>query len=231
LATWKEKILSSNGALRKASTHVSLTSLPELVRLEVDVIVLGSPPAIRPVQQATRTIPIVMGYSTDPVGNGFVASFAHPGGNTTGLAGSSDDSAPKQLELLAAAVPKLSRVGLLTNPGSSTSSALTKRAQAAAEKAGLLLVPAEARTPQQIEDAFAALATQSLTAVMVGGDPMFYTQRKRLTQLALSNRMASIFSLSEYAVAGGNAVNLVPPRAFVREVGSGAGYEVQACES
>jgi putative tryptophan/tyrosine transport system substrate-binding protein len=175
----------------------------ELVRLEVDVIVLGSTPTIRPVQEATRTIPIVMGYSTDPVGRGLVASLAYPGGNTTGLAGSADDTAPKALELLGAAVPKLSRVGLLTNPGSPTSSPLIKSAQAAAEKAGLILVPVEARTPQQIEDAFAALAKQNLKAVMVGGDPMFFTERKRLAQLALSNRMASIFNLREYAVAGG----------------------------
>jgi putative tryptophan/tyrosine transport system substrate-binding protein len=175
----------------------------ELVRLQVDVIVLGSPPTIHPVQQATRTIPIVMGYSTDPVGNGYVASLARPGGNTTGLAGSSDDSAPKQLELLAALVPKLSRVGLLTNPGSSTSSALIKRVQAAANQTGLLLMLVEARTPQEIENAFAALAKQNLRAVIVGGDPMFFTERKRLTQLALNNRMASIFSLSEYALAGG----------------------------
>jgi ABC-type uncharacterized transport system substrate-binding protein len=146
----------------------------ELVRLQVDVIVLGSPPTIRPVQQATRTIPIVMGYSTDPVGNGLVASLAHPGGNTTGLAGSSD-----------------------------VSSALIMRVQAAAKQTGLLLVPVEARTPQEIENAFAGLAKQSLRALIVGGDPMFFTQRKRLTQLALNNRMASIFSLSEYAVAGG----------------------------
>src|SRR5262249_38004293 len=84
-------------------------------------IVTGSSPAVRPAQQATTTIPIVMGYSTDPVGNGFVASFAHPGGNTTGLAGSADDSSPKQLELLATIVPRLSRVAFLKNPQSPSS--------------------------------------------------------------------------------------------------------------
>jgi putative ABC transport system substrate-binding protein len=175
----------------------------ELVRLKVDVIVLGSTPAIRPTQQATNTIPIVMGYSTDPVGNGFVASFAHPGGNTTGLAGSSDDSSPKQLELLVAAVPNLSRVAILANPDSPTSSTVLKRAQSAAEKAGLLVLSMEARTPQQIEDAFAALAKQTVRAVLVGTDAMFFTQRNRLAQLALNNRMASMFSLAEYAAAGG----------------------------
>lgn len=143
-----------------------------------------------------------MGYSTDPVGNGFVASLARPGGNTTGLAGSSDDSAPKQLELLAI-VPKLSRVAILTNPDNPNSPAVMKSVRSAAEKAGLLVVPVEARSPQQIEDAFAALAKQSVAAVMVGNDAMFFVQRQQLAQLALSNRVASIFPLREYAAAGG----------------------------
>jgi ABC-type uncharacterized transport system substrate-binding protein len=90
----------------------------ELVQLKVDVIVLGTPAAVRAVQQATNTTPIVMGYSVDPVGNGFVASLARPGGNTTGLASSQDDATPKQVELLTIAVPNLSRVGLLANPDS-----------------------------------------------------------------------------------------------------------------
>jgi putative ABC transport system substrate-binding protein len=70
----------------------------EFVQLKVDVIVLGTPAALRAVQQATSTIPIVMGYSVDPVGNGFVASLARPGGNITGLSSSQDDATPKQVE-------------------------------------------------------------------------------------------------------------------------------------
>src|SRR5262245_18711458 len=77
----------------------------ELVRLKVDVITTGAAPAVRPAQQATRTIPIVFAGITDPVGNGYVASLARPGGNTTGLATSFDDTSPKQLELLATIVP------------------------------------------------------------------------------------------------------------------------------
>jgi hypothetical protein len=97
----------------------------ELVALKVDVIVLGTPAAIRPAQQATSTIPIVMGYSVDPVGSGFVASLARPGGNTTGLASSLDESVPKQMELLVAAVPGLARIGLISNPGNRHASALS----------------------------------------------------------------------------------------------------------
>jgi len=123
----------------------------ELVRLKVDVIVAASPLAVRPAQQATTTIPIVMGYSTDPVGNGFVTSLARPGGNTTGLAGASDDSAPKQLELLATIVPKLPRVAILTNPHNPNSPAVMKSAQSAAKKVDLLIVSVEARNPQEID--------------------------------------------------------------------------------
>src|SRR5262249_2485013 len=166
-------------------------------------IVTGSSPAVRPAQQAATTIPIVMGYSTDPAGNGVVASFAHPGGNTTGLAGSSAGSSPHQLALLVAIVPRLSRVALLKTPQRPSCLTVMKSAESAAEKAGLLVVPVEARNPQEIDDAFAALAKQIVAAVMVGTDPMFFVQREQIAQLALRNRLASIFQLREFVAAGG----------------------------
>ena len=175
----------------------------ELARLKVDVIVTGSAAAVRPAQQATTTIPIVMAYSTDPVGNGFVASLARPGGNTTGLAGSSDDSAPKQLELLTIVMPRLSRVAILTNPHNPNSAAVIKSAQSAAEKVGLVVVPVEARSLEEIEDAFAAIAKQSIAAVVVGLDAAFFVHRQQLAQLALDNRLASMFPVRDYAAAGG----------------------------
>ena len=175
----------------------------ELARLKVDVIVTGSAAAVRPAQQATTTIPIVMAYSTDPVGNGFVASLARPGGNTTGLAGSSDNSAPKQLELLTIVMPRLSRVAILTNPHNPNSAAVIKSAQFAAEKVGLVVVPVEARSPEEIEDAFAAIAKQSIAAVVVGLDAAFFVHRQQLAQLALDNRLASMFPVRDYAAAGG----------------------------
>ena len=175
----------------------------ELARLKVDVVVTGSAAAVRPAQQATTTIPIVMAYSTDPVGNGFVASLARPGGNTTGLAGSSDDSAPKQLELLTIVMPRLSRVAILTNPHNPNSAAVIKSAQSAAEKVGLVVVPVEARSLEEIEDAFAAIAKQSIAAVVVGLDAAFFVHRQQLAQLALDNRLASMFPVRDYAAAGG----------------------------
>ena len=175
----------------------------ELARLKVDVIVTGSAAAVRPAQQATTTIPIVMAYSTDPVGNGFVAGLARPGGNTTGLAGSSDDSAPKQLELLTTVMPRLSRVAILTNPHNPNSAAVIKSAQSAAEKVGLVVVTVEARSLEEIEDAFAAIAKQSIAAVVVGLDAAFFVHRHQLAQLALDNRLASMFPVRDYAAAGG----------------------------
>jgi putative ABC transport system substrate-binding protein len=92
----------------------------KLVELNVDAIVAGASPAIRAAQRATRTIPIVMVATADPVGSGFVVSLARPGGNTTGLSGGSTVIRTKYVELLMAAVPRLSSVAVLGNPGSSS---------------------------------------------------------------------------------------------------------------
>ena len=177
--------------------------MAELVRLKVDVIVTGVTAALPALQRATSTIPIVMAYSTDPVGNGLVASLAHPGGNITGLAGSSDDSSPKQLELLTTVIPNVSRIGLLGNPDTETYSSVLKRAQETAQKIGLSIVPIEARNPLEIENAFAVLAKERISAIMVASDAIFFGQRQRIAELALNNRLPTMFSLREYAQAGG----------------------------
>ena len=109
----------------------------DLAKLNTDLIFLGSPAMVYPVRQATRSIPIVMGYSLDPVGNGFVTSLAHPGGNITGLASLGEDPSAKQLELLAAVVPHLSRVGFLQNPENSGAASMLESTQAAVRAAGL----------------------------------------------------------------------------------------------
>jgi putative ABC transport system substrate-binding protein len=177
--------------------------MAELVRLKVDVIVTGVTAALPALQRATSTIPIVMAYSTDPVGNGLVASLARPGGNITGLAGSSDDSSLKQLELLTTVVPNVSRIGLLGNPDTETYSSVLKRAQDAAQSVGHSIVPIEARNRQEIENAFAIFAKERISAIMVASDAIFFGQRQRIAELALNNRLPTMFSLREYAEAGG----------------------------
>jgi putative ABC transport system substrate-binding protein len=175
----------------------------ELVRLKVDVIVLGAAAAVRAAQQATTTIPLVMVTSTDPVGNGFVASLSRPGGNVTGLASLYDDIASKHLELLTIAMPKLSRVGFLVNPDNPNSAPVLKVAQAATLKADLTLVPVAARNPSEVESAFVALTKEQLDAMMMTGDPFFLTQRQRIVDFTLSNRMPTIFPQREYVESGG----------------------------
>jgi putative tryptophan/tyrosine transport system substrate-binding protein len=175
----------------------------ELVRSNVDVIVLSTPAAVRAVQQATPTIPIVMGYSTDPVGNGFVASLARPGGNLTGMASALDDIIPKQLELLASAVPGLSRVGILANPGNPNQPPVLRSAQVSAKQAGLELVATEARTADELEASFATLRNERAGAVIVIADALFNSQRLRLAELALQERLPTMFAQREYALAGG----------------------------
>ena len=172
--------------------------------MNVDVIVLATPAAVPAMRQATSTIPIVMGYSTDPVGNGFVASLARPGGNVTGLASSADDTSPKQLELLASVVPGMSRVGYLGNPGNSQSCCPCCRTRrAAASKLGITLVPVLAATRREIDDAFKNLAKERVQAMVVSSDAVFFTYMEKIAQLALDHRLPTMFVQREYVVAGG----------------------------
>jgi putative ABC transport system substrate-binding protein len=180
-----------------------LDLVDNFTKLNIDLIFLGSPAMVYPVRQATRTIPVVMGYSIDPVGNGFVSSLSHPGGNITGLASFGEDTSAKQLELLAAVVPRLSRVGLLQNPENSSSASILESTRAAAQAAGLDLVPVDARVPQDIDEAFQALIRERVGALKVSSDRFLLTQQQQLADLALKYRLPSIFAERAYVEAGG----------------------------
>jgi putative tryptophan/tyrosine transport system substrate-binding protein len=175
----------------------------ELVEQKVDVIITGVQAALRPLQQATTNIPIVMAYSTDPVKNGFVASLSHPGGNITGLAGSSDDTTPKQIELLRIIAPSASRIGIFGNPASPNYVAVLNSARASAEKGNFSVLPIEARSAEELNAAFASLEKENVSALVITGDAIFFNQRSQIAQLAILNRLPSIFSQREYALAGG----------------------------
>jgi putative ABC transport system substrate-binding protein len=175
----------------------------EFVQLKLDIIVVTASTAIHIVQQATDQIPIVMGYSVDPVGNGLVASLAKPGGNTTGLASIQEDTVSKQLELIVTAVPNLSRVAVLFNPDNKNSSGLVKNAESMAQKAALTLLPIAARNPQEMEDAFGAVSERAVGAALVLPDTFFNFHRGRIAELAIGNRLPTIFAQREYVEAGG----------------------------
>ena len=177
----------------------------ELVRMNVDVLVAGSSPAIRALQKATTTIPIVMATSGDPIGSGFVKSLARPGGNITGLSNLLGDAAPKQLELLRAIAPKLSRVAHLVNPVNPALATSGTSLQSAAQSIGVTVLPVEARSAQEIDNAFRRMIQAKVEALIVPSDSLFIQQSRRIAELAASNRMLSSGSFREYAEAGGLA--------------------------
>jgi putative ABC transport system substrate-binding protein len=173
----------------------------ELVQLKVDVIVVQSSPAISAAQKATTTIPIVMTSAGDPVGSGFVKSLARPGGNITGLSNMAGDIAAKFIDLLRSVVAKLSRVAMLTP--STTYGELSKSVQAAAQKAGVKTLVAEASTPQEIENAFSMMVRENADAVIVGSPTTFAQQHRQIAELALKYRLPSMFQDRVYVEAGG----------------------------
>src|SRR3989442_8731291 len=176
----------------------------DLVRLKVNVIVAVGGRATQDAQQATRTIPIVMSVVIDPLGSGLVASLARPGGNVTGLTIMASDLVGKQFEVLKEVVPKVSRVALLRNPANPASAQGLRDAEAAARALGVRLQALEARDPQEIDSAFAAMTRERAGALLIFPDPIFGNQRRQIAELAAKRRLPAIYGgTPEYAEAGG----------------------------
>jgi len=176
----------------------------ELVRLKVDLIVSGGLGATRAAKAATSTIPIVMTRDSDPVGNGFVASLAHPGGNITGLSNLASDLVGKRLELLKEIVPKLFRLAVF---GTSTNADDARELREIENTAGALGVKVhylDILTSKDIDTAFRAAAKARVDAVVMNiSGPIALGNRKEIAELAVKNRLPAIYSLREYVEAGG----------------------------
>jgi putative ABC transport system substrate-binding protein len=175
----------------------------ELVNLNVDVIVSAGTVTTIALQKATSTIPIVMANTLDPVGNGLVKTLARPGGNITGLSSLGGDIGGKHLEMLLSVAPKLSRVAVLLNPGNQSHPLVLKSIQSAALKTSTKILPLEARTAPEIENAFSAMTQGKAGAVIVARDGFFIRQSRQIAELALKNRLPSISERANYAEAGG----------------------------
>jgi putative ABC transport system substrate-binding protein len=174
----------------------------ELVRLKVDIIVTAGPTDTRAAKEATSTIPIVMTQDPDPVGNGFVASLARPGGNITGLSRIAPELSGKQLELLKEIVPKLSRVavfGTSTEPGNAQSS---REIELAAGALGVKLQYLDILASKDVETAFEAARTGRADAVLILASPIL-SQRKQIADRALTSRIPAIYDRREFVDAGG----------------------------
>ena len=168
----------------------------ELVRANVDVIVTTGEPAIRAAKQATTSIPIVMGAVGDPVGAGFAASLAHPGGNVTGVSNLVVEMSGKWLQLLREADPRISYVAVLWNPANPTHHALWKEAQAAARAIGIKVLGVE------FEKGFATMALERVDGLLVLPDPVSTSNRAKLAELMAKRRLPGIALFRESAEAG-----------------------------
>jgi putative ABC transport system substrate-binding protein len=194
----------------------------ELVHLKVDVIVSAGPRPTRSAQQATATIPIVMALDDDPVGSGFVASLARPGGNITGLATLVPEISGKQLELLKEIVPKLSRVAVLGNATTPGTPQALREINVTAGALGIQLQYLEVGAPKDIETAFRAASKEHADAVLALPAPVLLFQRRQLADLAVKSRLPTIYGRPEYVEDGGTRVlrpelyRLVPSCRHVR---------------
>jgi putative ABC transport system substrate-binding protein len=174
----------------------------DLVRLRVEVIVTVGDPVIQAAKKATTTIPIVMASVGDPVGRGFVASLARPGGNITGVSNFAVALSGKWLELLREAVPHPSQVAILRNSANPTHPLFWMEADKAAKGLGLKLQSLEVRSPEDIDTAFESMLKERVGAFVTLPDPLLTGQRVRIADLAAKAHLPAIAAFRENVEVG-----------------------------
>jgi putative tryptophan/tyrosine transport system substrate-binding protein len=175
----------------------------ELVRLKVDVIVTGGPSVNRFAKEATVTIPIVLAFDNDPVGNGFAASLARPGGNITGFSTEYPEISGKQLELLKEIIPKLSRVAVLGNSTQPGNPQELREVELAAKAFGVKLQYLDILSSKDIETAFQAARNGQADAVLVLASQLVTSDSKQFVELAAKSKLPAIYWSPEFVEAGG----------------------------
>ena len=175
----------------------------DLVSLNVDVILTWGTNAVLAAKQATTTIPIVMGVIGDPLGIGIVTNLAHPGGNVTGCSLHAAELEAKRLQLLKEVVPGLSRVAILFNPTNHYMPLALRSARQGAQKLHVLLAVYEVHDITALDAAFVTLTRDRPDALMVPADTFLVSQRRRIAQFAIENKLPSVYSFREYIEAGG----------------------------
>ena len=175
----------------------------ELIREKMDVIVATGTPVNSALQKATRTVPIVSTVSSDPAGDGSTASIARPGGNITGLSNFAPELSQKQVELLTACVPKLSRLAVLVNRANPEHVGRLKLVESTAGNVGIRVLAVGGGTPDEIARSFGAMARDRAQAVLILGDTFFLQQARQIAELALKHRLPSIFLNLEHVEGGG----------------------------
>jgi putative ABC transport system substrate-binding protein len=174
----------------------------DLVRRKVDVIVADTTFAAQAAKHATSTIPIVMTLVADPVGSGVVANLARPGGNVTGLSIMLAELSAKRLQLLKEAIPWLTRVAVLRNPGTPYHPKAVEDLKAAGPSLAIELTFVSVRTPEEIGPAFSAVSRAHAQALYVLDAPLFFTHRTTLLRLASKARLPVISGEKDFADEG-----------------------------
>jgi ABC-type uncharacterized transport system substrate-binding protein len=196
-----------NVAIEYRSAEGQFDRLPalaaDLVRRQVSVLVANTTASALAAKPATSTLPIVFVTGGDPVELGLVASLNRPGGNLTGVSFLVNKLVAKRLELLSELAPGSAALGMLVDPNNPNAQADTKDAQAAATALGRKLVVAKAGAASEIDAAFAALAQQGVSALLVGAHVLFFTRRDQLVALAARHAVAASYATREFVAAGG----------------------------
>ncbi len=175
----------------------------ELARLKVDVIVTGGSQATGPAKKATSTIPIVMSQDNDPVGSGFVASLARPGGNITGLDNLNSELSGKQLEVLKEAFPKLARVAILGDMSEPGSAEPVKETELAAKALGVQPHYLDLRSLKDFDGALGTMRAQKADALLALPSALFNSHRKPLVELAAKLKVPAMYPRADYVDDGG----------------------------
>ena len=175
----------------------------ELVRLKIDILVTAGPPGTRAAREANVTIPIVMGFDNDPVGNGFVASLARPGGNITGLSTLSPEISGKRLELLKEAIPTLSSVAVFGSSNQAGTTQSVKEVELAAAALRVRVQFLNVLDPKEIANAYQLAINRHSEGLLVLQSAVINPHRKEIVDLAAKNRLPAIYPQVEYTEAGG----------------------------
>jgi putative ABC transport system substrate-binding protein len=192
----------------------------ELVRLKVDLIMAPSSIYTAAAKQATGTIPIVFTSHADPLGTGHVASLAQPGGNATGLSLMQTETGVKGLELFMEAIPRLSRVAVMFDPATPSHAPGLKAVEAAGPLLGVHIQAVPVRSASEFESAFAAMTRERCDGVQVLSTPLFIAGAKPLAELAIREKLPSLFGPRHHVETGG-LMSYSPDRADLWRRGAG----------
>jgi putative ABC transport system substrate-binding protein len=177
----------------------------ELVSLKVDAIFALASPSVAAAKRATTTIPIVFETLGDAVGTGLVTNLARPGANVTGVSGFAPELSGKRLELIRELLPRAERVGLLANPANPGTRTVIRATEAAARRMGIVIHTVDVQSPGDLDGAFEAMMRPPSHALLVVADPMLFSHRGRIVELATRHRLPAVYEHESFTDAGGLA--------------------------